>query len=495
MENRYLLPVEDINDDKATIVRLAFQNGEYVQKGDVIYEFETTKALVEVDAEHEGYIFYAVREADTPSTGQLVCVITDQADYRFEQPETEEEDRPYTLTKKALALVEQHDIDLGMLNLSGIVRQKDLWQAISNGKKPPAERILFLDRESERVKFAMEDEQFPFLPSEEKIHLYREAGHEIGKGCIIGRGAVLIGNRIVLGDNVSIAGGTYIESPEIRLDHDVRIGSQGNLVASRLQIGAHTRIGDRVIIDISGGRNIDSDFVCGVDCLVASDCYVNVCHRVELGDHVALSPRSMIFTHSYWQSVLDGYSAQFGPVSMANDSWLGANAQVLPKISIGEGAIVMSGSILTTSVKRHTFVGGNPAKEIKSAIKKSLTAAQKMNILEELFALFSTHLCHHGHEARLDNPRTIRLGNIPDITHIMLSEKVEPGPATSISLALEFGEATLDESFETYVVEEQCRVGSPSSVGRLLTEFLRRRGISFYKKAHDQANPVYSAAS
>jgi acetyltransferase-like isoleucine patch superfamily enzyme len=45
-------------------------------------------------------------------------------------------------------------------------------------------------------------------------------------------------------------------------------------------------------------------------------------------------------------------------------AYIGAYSQIMPGVTIGEGALVAGGSIVTKSVAPHTVVGGNPAKYI-----------------------------------------------------------------------------------------------------------------------------------
>ncbi|KAF4326170.1 hypothetical protein G195_000013 [Phytophthora kernoviae 00238/432] len=41
------------------------------------------------------------------------------------------------------------------------------------------------------------------------------------------------------------------------------------------------------------------------------------------------------------------------------------NAMIMPGVTIGEGAIVAAGSVVTKDVAPYTIVGGNPAKEVR----------------------------------------------------------------------------------------------------------------------------------
>ena len=59
MEKLYKLPIEDVNDQEAVIVSIDFSNGDKVSTGDIIYSFETTKAVVEVDFVKGGMLVWA----------------------------------------------------------------------------------------------------------------------------------------------------------------------------------------------------------------------------------------------------------------------------------------------------------------------------------------------------------------------------------------------------------------------------------------------------
>ena len=51
-------------------------------------------------------------------------------------------------------------------------------------------------------------------------------------------------------------------------------------------------------------------------------------------------------------------------VTIGDCVWIGPNAILLPSITIGEGAVVAAGSVVTHDVAPYTVVGGIPAKKI-----------------------------------------------------------------------------------------------------------------------------------
>ena len=54
-----------------------------------------------------------------------------------------------------------------------------------------------------------------------------------------------------------------------------------------------------------------------------------------------------------------------GPIIIKDDVWIGVNALILSGVTIGQGAIVAAGTVVTKNVDPYSIVGGNPAKLIK----------------------------------------------------------------------------------------------------------------------------------
>jgi len=53
------------------------------------------------------------------------------------------------------------------------------------------------------------------------------------------------------------------------------------------------------------------------------------------------------------------------PIEIQSNAWIGMNCIILKGVTIGEGAIVAAGSVVTKDVQPWTVVGGNPAKLVK----------------------------------------------------------------------------------------------------------------------------------
>jgi galactoside O-acetyltransferase len=55
-----------------------------------------------------------------------------------------------------------------------------------------------------------------------------------------------------------------------------------------------------------------------------------------------------------------------GRIVIKTGTWVGANAVLLPDVTVGKGAIVAAGAVLTNDVGDYEIVGGVPAKKIGS---------------------------------------------------------------------------------------------------------------------------------
>ena len=100
---------------------------------------------------------------------------------------------------------------------------------------------------------------------------------------------------------------------------------------------------------------------------------------IEIGDNFISAPGSVILAHD--ASLLIQYREyRVQKTTIGNDVFLGANAVVLAGVTIGDGAIVGAGSVVTKDVKSNMVVAGNPAREI-STVESYRTRCEERGIL------------------------------------------------------------------------------------------------------------------
>ena len=100
-----------------------------------------------------------------------------------------------------------------------------------------------------------------------------------------------------------------------------------------------------------------------VICVIESQDYGN--ENTVLTDAV-LSDSGDIFISAYEKIKPENRADMHPkPIHIEGKVWLGSNVTVLPGVTIGEGAIVAAGAVVTKDVESNTIVGGVPAKIIK----------------------------------------------------------------------------------------------------------------------------------
>ena len=90
---------------------------------------------------------------------------------------------------------------------------------------------------------------------------------------------------------------------------------------------------------------------------------------VEIGDRVHFGHEVMVLSISHPTNISNGWTRRITVeckrVVIKDDAYIGSRAIILPGVTVGEGAYVGAGAVVTKDVKPHTLVGGVPAKFIK----------------------------------------------------------------------------------------------------------------------------------
>jgi acetyltransferase-like isoleucine patch superfamily enzyme len=125
----------------------------------------------------------------------------------------------------------------------------------------------------------------------------------------------------------------------------------------------------------------DGVILVGARVYIGDDCILSCSDRIEIGEGTLLGHCVQVFDNDSHpvdaatrevdaQDVFSGRSTQrqhiaHAPITIGKDAWLGFAAIVLKGVSIGDGAIVAAGSVVTSDVPALTVVAGNPASVVK----------------------------------------------------------------------------------------------------------------------------------
>ena len=86
---------------------------------------------------------------------------------------------------------------------------------------------------------------------------------------------------------------------------------------------------------------------------------------ITLEDNVLIGPRANIISVNHPVNPAQRRGVILSPVVIRKNAWIGANATILPGVTVGENAIVAAGAVVSKDVPANTIVGGVPAKIIR----------------------------------------------------------------------------------------------------------------------------------
>ena len=148
-------------------------------------------------------------------------------------------------------------------------------------------------------------------------------------------------------------------SPDVKLGKNVKLYDFVNLYGC--EIGDDTKVG--TFVEIQKGAKI------GKNCKISSHTFI--CEGVTIEDEVFIGHNVTFINDRYPRATRSDGGLQTEedwsciPTLVKRGASIGSSATILCGVTIGEGAIVGAGSVVTREVPPNTVVAGNPARAIR----------------------------------------------------------------------------------------------------------------------------------
>lgn len=170
--------------------------------------------------------------------------------------------------------------------------------------------------------------------------------------------------KAMLGEDVSIYNSAKLSNLS-REKENIIIGRETHIRGEIIlyPMGGKITIGERCYVgDLSRIWCMDKVKI-GNDVLIS--------HNVNIHDNDSHSIKFNIRKNELNHIVTKGhpkdniFEVNIREVNIGNGVWIGFNSIILKGVTIGEGAVIAAGSVVTKDVKPYTIVAGNPAKVVK----------------------------------------------------------------------------------------------------------------------------------
>lgn len=155
-------------------------------------------------------------------------------------------------------------------------------------------------------------------------------------------------------------------------------------ITSLINSSWHSADGLQKLMALLTGRQIDSEFMMfppfysdfgknihlGKKVFINSGCCFQDQGGIYIGNNVLIGHKVVLATINHGLCPSDRSTNYPAPVRIGNNVWIGANATILPGVSIGDDAVVAAGAVVSRDVGPGLVAGGVPAKILKKVPQK-----------------------------------------------------------------------------------------------------------------------------
>lgn len=371
MKRLIQLPQIGVNEDTAFLIEWLIEPGQQVHPGQALCTVETTKSVVDIEAENAGFAYPLVPAHAEIAVGAALAVISDVeeapaqiealAQAQMAPPAAETQPSQRSWTKKAELLARQHHIDIetlmalydGQRLTADEARQLIAQMQGDSGPDMDAindlvddvfpanriQRLVILGGGDGAVQAL---DAIANTPTQRAVAILDDNQALWGKSIM---GVPIVGGMdkaaewweaqrfdaliISISSNLAVRAALFekwsgrgipfanVIAPGVSIHSNVSMGS-GNLIMSHSRLGACTQLGDNNFLSA----------------------YVNLEHHNQLGSHCTFGP--MVTTS--------------GRVQIGDRVLFGAGIFIEPHLSIGSDSIIASGSIIRTDIPANVIV-------------------------------------------------------------------------------------------------------------------------------------------
>ena len=173
-------------------------------------------------------------------------------------------------------------------------------------------------------------------------------------------------------------GGYVVEGSKTHLAMH-HLSDEARKITAEINSGYHSDSEIRKLFEELIGAGVDEGFHlfppfytdCGKNIHLGKRVFINAgcCFQdqggIEIGDDSLIGHQVVIATLNHDLHPLRRGNMSPKPVKIGKKVWIGAHATILPGVTIGNGAVIAAGAVVTKDVPPNTVVGGVPAKKIK----------------------------------------------------------------------------------------------------------------------------------
>lgn len=335
---------EGVSDDSYKVIELYTQNGSWVEEGELILCFETSKTAIDIESPKKGYVFFDTNEQEEVVIGQTIAVISDEKSFSYRdwfdlingiKEEKSAHPAQVIISKAAQRILDETTIDISVFKELKMITRKDVEDYLSSLKEiSKINQELTIDKNSvlifgggghakmcidiikqtrthsiigivdDNIPAQTEVLGVPVLGTINTTDLLIKKGLQFA---VLGIGGVL---------NKGLRKKVFLSLKEMDL-HIPNIIHPSSSVESSVTLGEGNQIMQGAIV----GSNVQI----GNNCIINSGSIIS--HDTVIGDNVHIAPGAIIA----------------GGVTIKDDTIIGMGCTLFLGLTIGENVIIQNG--------------------------------------------------------------------------------------------------------------------------------------------------------
>jgi acetyltransferase-like isoleucine patch superfamily enzyme len=212
---------------------------------------------------------------------------------------------------------------------------------------------------------------------------------EVASDVVLGENVSIVGERVFISPGVMIGNDVSIRAKEVRIGYKTVIqercafaaiggatelislgdfsfiGFDTKVLVPIFRIGDYTAIHNHVVVNGYKPCSL------GHNCFVGQHSLLNAAEELSIGNNFRMALNGYIWTHAESGELLEGCNFYYrAPTVIEDNVWLtGCNITVSPGLRLGNGSIILMGSVVTKdTLPRHCY-GGVPATDLTEKLK------------------------------------------------------------------------------------------------------------------------------
>ena len=159
-------------------------------------------------------------------------------------------------------------------------------------------------------------------------------------------------SKLIINGKLTLSDASYFNNKRSSV---IMVKKNGRFIANKscVYYGASIKIGENAVFSMGNS-------------FINADCKIECSEKISIGDDCAISFDFCAMDSNAHE--LNG-KRRIGEIMIGNHVWIGSRVTVLPDVTIGEGAVIASNSMVNKDVPPHTLVGGIPAKVLKTNVE------------------------------------------------------------------------------------------------------------------------------